>query len=84
MEKKRLRLEVYRPKTKLTVSTDEAMPFFVRLGNLFMVTGGFLSMGTSSAVVGVKSFFHIKKKIDNSSILNQNKKYVELRIKNGK
>jgi len=80
MEKKRIRLEVYRPKRKLEVG-KETFPLFVRLGNFFMIAGGFISLGISSIVMGIKSFFHVKKRMENVNILNKNKRYVEVIVK---
>ena len=78
MEKKRLRLELYRPRKKIEIRKEEAMPFLIRAGSYFIGRGGFISLGVSSAIIGIKSFFHVKQKIYNQSY---NRRYVEIRIK---
>jgi hypothetical protein len=76
--KRKLRLEVYKPRRRMQVSKEEAVPFLVRTSGRFMNLGGFISFILSGAVMGIKSFFHIKQKVDDTLI---KKKYVELRIK---
>lgn len=75
---KRLRLEIYNPKRKIKVSKEEAIPFLVRLGNHFLHAGGIISFVLSSVIMGIKSFFSVKEKVDNKVF---HRKYVELRIK---
>lgn len=77
--KRKLRLEVYRPKKKIRVSKDDTVPFLVRVGGTFVALGGFVSFAVTGMIMGVKSFFDLKQKIYNRNILN--KKYIELRIK---
>lgn len=75
---RKLRLQVYKPKRKIKVSGDEAVPFLVRTSGRFMNLGGMISFVLSGMIMGVKSFFHIKQKVGDKII---KRKYVELRIK---
>ncbi len=66
------------------VSKEDAFPFllkvgglFLALGGLFLALGGLISGAISVGVVSVKSFFHLKERVDNKF----QKKYVELKIK---
>jgi len=77
--KKKMRLELYRPKRKIGVSKQEAVPFLVRVGGVFLAMGGFVSFVLSGMIVGVKSFFDVKKKVYDKNLFGR--KYVELRIK---
>ena len=80
MEKKRLRLEIYKPKRKIKVSKEETVPFLIRIGSMFIAMGGIISFVLSSIIFSIKSFFHVKQKIHANRIFNK-KRYIELRIK---
>ena len=75
---RKLRLQVYRPRRKIKVSGDEAVPFLVRTSGRFMNLGGMISFVLSGIIVGVKSFFHVKQKVDSKI---RRGKYVEVKIK---
>jgi hypothetical protein len=83
MEKKRrtILLEIYKPKRKIKVSGEQAVPILAIVGGYFLFAGGLVSFAFSSIIFCVKSFFHIKEKV-NRRILH--KRYVELRIKKHK
>jgi len=74
---RKLRLQVYKPRRRMRVSGDEAVPLLFRVGGLFLTLGGFVSFILSGAVVGVKSFFDVKQRVDR----RMRGRYVELRIK---
>ena len=69
---------MYKPKMRLKVSKEEAVPLLVRIGGKFITLGGMISFAASGAIMGIKSFFHIKRKVDDTI---RRGKYVELRIK---
>ena len=73
-----MRLEIYRPRRKIEIRKEEAVPFLIRAGGYFMAAGGFVAFCLSSTIFGVKSFFHMKEKIYNTA---HPKRYVEIRIK---
>ena len=73
----KLRLQVYKPKHRVRVSKEEAVPFLARLGGIFVAMGGVISFIVSSMIVSVKGFFHVKKKLDRT----RRGKYVEMKIK---
>jgi len=75
-----IKLETYRPKLKVMVSKEEAVPIMMRIGNYFSTLGGIISFALSGAIMGVKSFFDVKHKIYNSRLFS-NGRYVELKIK---
>ena len=75
---RKLRLEIYKPKMRINVSGDEAVPILVRMGGKFMTLGGMISFAISGAIMGVKSFFDVKQKVDRKI---RRGKYVELRVK---
>lgn len=75
---RKLRLEVYKPKRKVKVSKEEAVPLLLRMGGHFAAMGGVISFVVSSTIIGVKSFFDVKQKISNR--IGQGK-YVELRMR---
>jgi len=63
---------------KIKVRKEEAIPLLIRAGSYFIGRGGIISLGLSSAIIGIKSFLHVKQKIYNQSF---NRRYVEIRIK---
>ncbi len=72
-----MRLELYKPKMRVRVSGDEAVPLLFRVGGMVLTLGGFMAFILSGALVGMRSFLHIKQKVDRRF----GGKYVELRIK---
>ena len=75
---RKLRLEIYKPKRKIIVSGDEAVPLLVRVGGCFMALGGMISFAISGAIIGIKSFFEVKEKVDRKI---RKRRYIELRVK---
>lgn len=62
---------------EIGVSKEKTIPVLLKVGGLFLALGGLISGMLSMGVVGVKSFFHLKERVDNKF----QKKYVELKIK---
>jgi len=74
----KVRIQTYKPRSNV-VSTEDTVPFLVRVGGYFIAMGGLFSFALSSMVLGVKSFFRVKQKVYNQNLLNR--RYVEVRIK---
>jgi len=63
---------------KKRYSKEEAFPYLLKVGGLFFALGGMISGVMSMMIMSIKSFFHIRKKVDNAL----GKRYVELKVKN--
>ncbi|HUS50393.1 MAG TPA: hypothetical protein VMZ91_09520 [Candidatus Paceibacterota bacterium] len=77
--RKKCPFETYKPKTKINVSKEEAIPFLVRLSNLFSDIGFAFYLFFSGIFLAIESFFSVKKKIRGMKIFRG--KYIEIRIK---
>ena len=74
----KFRFETYKPKKRIKVSREETVPFLIKIGAVFATMGGVISFVMSGAIMGIKSFFHVKQKVD-SRILKR--RYIEFKIK---
>jgi len=77
--RKKCPFETYKPKTKINVSREEAIPFLVRLSNLFSAIGFAFYLFFSGIFLAIESFFSVKKKIHGMRIFRG--KYIEIRLK---
>jgi len=79
--KKRQSLKTYSPTHRLEVRKEHAVPFFVRVGNIFLVLGGVVSFFVSGLFIGICGFFGFKKTVDDKVSRFKGRKYLEVRIK---
>jgi len=77
-ENKRLPFETYQPVKRLELKTQDAIPTGVRILNLFLILGGWISIITSSFIFGIKNLFTFKKKVDNINFTGR--KYVQIDV----
>ena len=75
---KRCPFKTYKPKKKIKVRKEHAVPLAINIGNKLMVAGGMISFFTTTTLLGIKSFLGINKKIKNYT---PHKKVYELKIK---
>jgi len=76
--KRRNVFDTYEPKKRMEFSKEEAIPWIIRIGNKFVVLGGFVGFWVSSFLIGLRGFFRFKRKVDRFSF---NNKVVEVRVK---
>ena len=62
--KKRQRIGVYRPKTRIEMRKEHAFPLFCRIGEMFLALGGGFSFFVSGLFIGVRGFFGFRKKMN--------------------
>jgi len=62
--KRRRGLKTYNPSPRLEVRKEHAVPFLVRIGNIFLVLGGMISVFVSGIFIVVRGFFGFKKKVN--------------------
>ena len=77
-EKKKCPFETYEPKRKRGLNKENTVPFLFKMGHEFSSLGGLIGFWVSGVLMAIKSFFGIKKKVENFSF---NKKTVEIRVK---
>ncbi len=73
-----MKLEIYHPPKKIKVSKEDAIPFILRLGGYFLTLGGLISFVLSGLVMGIKSFFYVKQKVQDNFF---HKKYIEIGVR---
>ena len=76
--KRRDIFDTYEPKKRIEFSKEEAVPILVRIGQRGLSMGGFIGFWASSILMGIKSCFGFRKRVDK---LRLNKRIVEIRIK---
>ncbi len=74
-----MKITTYKPKTRIKLSKEETIPFFLRAGNACITKGGALSLVVMGLFMSLESFFSIKNKISAKNLLKR--KYVELKVK---
>ncbi len=64
-------------KKRLNKVSKESFPLILRMGGVLFTLGGMITGVMSIGLAGIKSFFHIKNKVEKEFP----RKYVELKIK---
>jgi hypothetical protein len=75
---RRMPFETYEPEKKLELKTQDAIPFGVRMLNMFLILGGWISIFASSFIFGLKNLFSFKKKVDNINFTGR--KYLQIEL----
>ena len=78
MKNRRMPFETYEPEKKLELKTQDAIPFGIRILNIFLVLGGWISILASSFIFGLKNLFSFKKKVDNINFTGR--KYLQIEL----
>lgn len=78
---KKFPFETYEPVKRVSISKEQAFPFFIRIGNRFVFLGGLISFFTSSLLIGIRGFFGIKKRTGEIRRSVFKEKVIELRVK---
>jgi len=80
--KQRQSLDTYEPESRLGIRKERAVPFIVRIGNIFLVLGGIIAFLVSGIFFGIRSLFGFKKKVNDGVSRFRGKKYLEIKVKN--
>lgn len=79
LQRRKNLFETYNPQRKVKMSKEQGASIFLRLGNVFLLTSGFIFFIASGILLSIKSFFSVKKKISDKNIFKR--KYMEIRVK---
>lgn len=66
-------------KKRIKKVSKESFPFILRMGGVLFTLGGMIAGFMSVVLAGIKSFFHIKNKVEKDVL---KPRYVELKVKN--